>query len=152
MNGTHGTLFCLPGLFVLCPMGYSCAGTFCRYCVIYVYQCHICVPVSYMCHTCVPVLHECVPGPVTGCQGSLHQIFGTILHMIFCLFWCSLLTYYSKQTWYLFIYLSDLIASCLAYYTTLLGVERQHWWWLWDVVGLKDLSEIFSVMTVALRL
>jgi hypothetical protein len=32
------------------------------------------------------VLHECVPGAVTGCQGSLHQIFGTILHMIFCLF------------------------------------------------------------------
>jgi hypothetical protein len=68
MNGTHGTLFCLPGLFVLCAMGYSCAGTFCRYCVIYVYQCHICVPVSYMCTsaTCMYlVLSRGVRGPCT---------------------------------------------------------------------------------------
>jgi hypothetical protein len=143
--------FCLPGLFVLWPwdsfvlgyfvdtVSYMCTS------VKYVDQCHICVPVL---HICLPVL----PGPVTGCQGSLYKIFGTIPHTFFCLFWCSLLTYYSKQTWYLFIYLSDLIASCLAYCMTLLGVERQHWWWLWNFVGLKDLSEIFPVMTVALRL
>jgi hypothetical protein len=54
MHGTHGTLFCLPGLFVLCAMGYSCAGTFCRYCVIHVYQCHTRVSVlhvrTWYCH------------------------------------------------------------------------------------------------------
>ena len=47
--------------------------------VIYVYQCHTCVIHVYQCYMYVP-------GTVTGCQGSLYQIFGTILHRIFCLF------------------------------------------------------------------
>jgi hypothetical protein len=145
MNGTHGTLFCVPGLFVLLSQGYFCVG---MYRVIYVYQCHTCVPVSYMCTSATWMCTWCCHG-VSGVPATNFWYYFTY---DFLSLWCSPLTYYSKQTWYLFIYLSDLVASCLAYYTTLLGVERQHWWWLWDVVGLKDLSEIFSIMTVALRL
>ena len=71
MNGRHGTFFFAPWTKVLLPrdglvpgcfvgaVSHMCTRVVCQ--VVHVYQCHMSSIVCYM----------FVPGPVTGCQGSL---------------------------------------------------------------------------------